>query len=422
VLVLALLAVGGRAYALRRQVRDKLARLAATNHELKTSREELHRLNQQFQALLDGIPEYLMLVSPQMRVEWMNKAARTAVAEHVRKDGDDVAPCFREWARRSGPCAGCPVAACFASGQSQETVMQSGATVFGVKAFPIFAADGRVESVIKLAIDITEKMRRREDDDRKNRLAAIGTLAAGVAHEINNPSGLILSNLELISEAFDDAAPLLDEQFKRDGDFFFAGLPFSRMRSQLPILLKESADAARRIRQTVTDLKDFSRDGGTRDFTDFSLTTAVERSLRLTDQLLRKSTAHFSLDLAAQEITLHGNARRIEQVLVNLLANACQALPDRSRAIVLTTGYDTDLQQATIVVRDEGIGIAAEDLPKLATPFFTTRQHEGGTGLGLSVSFGIIKEHGGTIHFDSPPGKGATVTVTLPATVTKITP
>lgn len=387
---------------------------------LRCSERNYSELNRQLQTLLNGIPDHLMLVASDRSLLWMNRAAQNFAGPS--EPPGQVFPCYRQWRQSAAPCGECPVARCFASGQTQEAMIQVAERTFGVKAFPICGEKGQVESVIKLAIDITDKVRLRAENDRENRLAAVGTLAAGVAHEINNPAGLILSNLEIVSEAVNDIAPLLDEQYRTVGDFPLGGLPFSRMRAELPVLLRETGDAARRIRQTVADLKDFSRGDAMQEFAAFPLRAAIERSVRLTDYLLRKATAAFAIEHDPRPIQLHGSQRRIEQVLVNLLANACQALPDRSRAIVLKTRYDDERRVAVLLVRDDGIGIPPENLPKLATPFFTTRQAHGGTGLGLSVSFGIVKEHGGTIHFASEAGKGTTVTVTLPATLQEQSP
>jgi polar amino acid transport system substrate-binding protein len=107
----------------------------------------------------------------------------------------------------------------------------------------------------------------------------------------------------------------------------------------------------------------------------------------------------------------------LEQVVVNLLLNACQALPDRERGIVVATFLDPGCRQVVLEVRDEGVGIAAEHLPQLTDPFFTTRREQGGTGLGLWISAAIVEEHGGALSFRSRPGEGTVVTLTLPLPV-----
>ncbi len=112
-----------------------------------------------------------------------------------------------------------------------------------------------------------------------------------------------------------------------------------------------------------------------------------------------------------------GNAQRIEQVLINLILNACQALTSQDQGIFVSTRFDSVLQRVIVVVRDQGCGIAPEHLSHLTDPFFTTKRETGGTGLGLSVSATIVQQHGGTLDFYSIPGEGTTVTLALPVAV-----
>jgi polar amino acid transport system substrate-binding protein len=108
-------------------------------------------------------------------------------------------------------------------------------------------------------------------------------------------------------------------------------------------------------------------------------------------------------------------------VVVNLILNACQALPDADRGISISTRFNRTTTSAILVVRDEGVGIAPENLSRLTDPFFTTKRESGGTGLGLSVSDGIIKEHGGHLYFESVPGTGTTVTMAIPVATEEMT-
>jgi len=130
--------------------------------------------------------------------------------------------------------------------------------------------------------------------------------------------------------------------------------------------------------------------------------------------LIEKSTEHFSVAYGDNIPLIRGSSQRIEQVVVNLVMNACQALPGKDRAIALATFVDHGENIVVLEVRDEGSGITAEHLPHLSDPFFTTKRESGGTGLGLSVSTGIVKEHGGALAFSSLPGAGTTARLTLP--------
>ena len=131
--------------------------------------------------------------------------------------------------------------------------------------------------------------------------------------------------------------------------------------------------------------------------------------------MLRKSTDHFSFRAGEGLPRVRGNFQKLEQVIINLLANACQALPGRDRAIRVSTSFDRSSQSVILRVEDEGQGIPADLIAKVADPFFTTKRETGGTGLGLSVSHGIIQEHKGEIRMESEINRGTSIEIRLPA-------
>lgn len=273
----------------------------------------------------------------------------------------------------------------------------------------------------ELAREVTEKERALEElrlhQDKlvqADKLASLGTLLSGVAHEINNPNGLIMLNMPRFIEAFQAGQPILEAYYREHGDFMFGCLKYSRMRDELPLMLEETFNGARQIRRIVDDLKDFARrdDSGVTD--TFELNEVVRAAARLVDNALRQATKRLSLNYADHLPAVRGNAQRIEQVVVNLLLNACQALDDSDRRIVVTTSYGDD-GQVVLTVEDEGRGIPSEHLPLLMDPFFTTKRESGGTGLGLWISAGIVKEHGGALSFAPAANRGTIVTLTLPA-------
>ncbi|WP_243439552.1 transporter substrate-binding domain-containing protein [Fundidesulfovibrio soli] len=248
-----------------------------------------------------------------------------------------------------------------------------------------------------------------------DKMAALGILVSGVAHEINNPNGLILLNIPILRKVQADTARILDEHHARHGDFRLGGIPYERMRRELPVMLEEMFEGAQRIKRIVNDLKDFSRSDEARAREPVDVNQAAGKAVRLLDRAIRQATDRFTTDLGQGLPPVLGNAQRIEQVVVNLLLNACQALPDRARAVTLTTRYNRDSDCVELTVRDEGVGIAPEHMPHLTDPFFTTKRAQGGTGLGLSVSAGIVKEMGGVLEFQSSPGRGTAAILSLPA-------
>jgi polar amino acid transport system substrate-binding protein len=273
----------------------------------------------------------------------------------------------------------------------------------------------------ELALEVSERKRALEElklhQDKliqADKMASLGILVAGVAHEINNPNGLILLNMPILREVYQDAEEVLEERFTKQGDFTLGGLPYSRMRDEVPHLLEEMQEGANRIKRIVEELKDFARQDNSAAVETVDFNTVVQAAVRLVDSSLRSSTARFAAQYAPSLPTIIGNAQRIEQVVINLILNACQALPDMEHGIFLGTFHDQAAETVVLTLADEGLGIAPEHLARLTDPFFTTRRESGGTGLGLSVSATIVKEHNGTLDFESTPGSGTTVTLTLP--------
>ncbi|MBJ6799811.1 transporter substrate-binding domain-containing protein [Geomonas propionica] len=276
------------------------------------------------------------------------------------------------------------------------------------------------ERAAELALEVSEKERAwdelRVQQDKlvqADKMASLGILVSGVAHEINNPNGLILLSMPILRESQAAVDQVLEEYCKEHGDFMCGRLPYSRMRDKLPGMLAEIHEGAKRIKRIVDDLKDFARQNDAAGMEPFDLNQVVQAAVRLMENSIRKATHNFVVTCAEDLPMVRGNAQRIEQVVVNLILNSCQALPDKGRGIFVTTYLDCDSGRVLLQVRDEGTGVAPEHLSHLTDPFFTTKRDTGGTGLGLSISAGIIKEHGGLLSFDSVPGAGTTVTLTL---------
>lgn len=261
-----------------------------------------------------------------------------------------------------------------------------------------------------------EELRLQQDKlVQADKMTSLGILVSGVAHEINNPNGLILLNVPTLKEASTDAEKILEEHYRAHGDFTYGGLPYSRMKEMIPRLFTEMHEGAKRIKRIVDDLKDFARRDTSAAMDPLDFNAVAQTAVRLVEPSLRVATHQFTAHYGANLPPVSGNAQRIEQVIVNLLLNACQALPDKERKIALATGFDQTTGVITLSVADEGVGISPEEMAHLTDPFFTTKRDAGGTGLGLSVSAGIVKEHGGSLDFVSAPGEGTVVTLTLPA-------
>jgi PAS domain S-box-containing protein len=251
------------------------------------------------------------------------------------------------------------------------------------------------------------------------KMVALGTLVSSVAHEINNPNNFIMLNTPLLKETWEHVLPILDEYYEKDRDFMVGGMRYPEMRNRIPRLFSGITDGSKRIQQIVEDLRDFVR----RDASDMSQSVDVNAVLKsatsLLSNMITKSSSNFSVKYAENLPTLKGNSHRLEQVMINLIQNACQALADTRGRLSLSTSFDEMTCSVVIKAQDEGIGISPEVLPHITDPFFTTKSDLGGIGLGLSISSRIVKEHGGTLTFTSEPGTGTTAEIILPVSNTQ---
>lgn len=270
----------------------------------------------------------------------------------------------------------------------------------------------------------------REVDERRllenqlvqsEKLASLGQLAAGVAHEVNNPIGFVSSNLGALDDYFGRLQNMLKAYADAENTLIPHGLSaeLAKLRTEIeldyllediPALIRESKDGVSRVARIVKDLKDFSRVDSSQDWQLADLQQGIESTLNIVASELRHKA-----DLVKDYQPLpqvECLPSQINQVVMNLLVNATQAMGAERGRITLRTGAND--AWVWIEVADSGCGIPAESLQKIFDPFYTTKPIGQGTGLGLSLSYGIIKRHGGEIHVTSEVGIGTTFRVELP--------
>lgn len=384
-----------------------------TEMRLRQSEQNYRHLSQQFQIILDGIPDSLTLISPDMKVQWSNKGAGAPFGATLRTVPGEY--CCEMLYNRTSLCDNCPAVKAFQSGNSEESIITTPDNrTLEVKAFPVRNGDDEISYVIMLACDITEKTRLLEEATRTRRLVALGELAAGVAHEINNPNALILLNAGLLRKACGDAAPILQKHYEQSGDFQLAGMPYSEMCCELPHLFKEMFESAGRIKNIVNDLKDFSFADAQDLRESIDLNQVVQKVILMLDNTILAATNNLTIEITEKLPYFFGNRQHIEQILINLIMNACQALNEKEKGLYISTWFHPERNSCLIMVRDEGVGISKENMIHITDPFFTTKRQSGGTGLGLSVSLRIVKNYGGSLEFQSVLNKGTTAYLFLP--------
>ncbi len=283
---------------------------------------------------------------------------------------------------------------------------------------------GQVTSSITAVEDVTD-LKRIENEARLARermyqaakMVSLGTVVSGVAHEINNPNSFVMLNAPALKKIWLDLAPVLAAHKNRYGDFEAGGFSYDELIADVPELLDLIHQGARRIKVIVDDLKSYSRQTPTNLDEKIDINRVVENSIKFTRNLIAKATERFTVNLGKDIPSFTGNSQRIEQVLINLLVNACESLVDKNDAITVDTAFDRSNRKVICRVRDEGNGVNEENLRQLMDPFFTTKRDTGGTGLGLSVSAGIVAMHDGSIDITPNPDRGITVTLGFPINV-----
>ena len=362
---------------------------------LRQSEEKYRQLSQEFDSLSKAINDSLVLLSPEMKIIWTNNGK----AYHIEAPVPEIVGryCYELFYDRAKPCDDCPVVRSFQSGNWEtQTASSLSGRYLEKRAFPIRGGLG-VENVILVISDVTEKIKMQADAMQASHMASLGELAAGVAHEINNPiNGIINYAQVLINEC--PAGSMEEDIGKR--------------------ILKEGERTAGIVRSLLS----FARGS----FETKSLTRiedVLKESLSLTQAQIRKDgitlITHFPEDLPWVE----ANFNELQQVFLNIINNARYAIqekyPGRDENKVIEIHGKKVMADGIAYVEttfyDRGMGIPADKVPMLIMPFFSTKPIGKGTGLGLAIAHRIIQDHGGRMNFESVEGEFTRVIIQLPA-------
>ena len=282
-----------------------------------------------------------------------------------------------------------------------------------------------VGELIKANRDLKELNSKLSDAQSKliqsEKLASIGQLAAGVAHEINNPIGFIFSNFGTLEQYLEDLFQMLDAYEQAEASVsdsaalarirsLKADLDIDYLKEDIPNLMRESRDGIQRVRKIVQDLKDFSRVDARQEWESVDLHAGIDSTLNIVNNEIKYKADVVKHYGALPEVQCLPS--ELNQVFMNLLVNAAHAITAERGTITISTGVEGT--NVRVEVADTGAGIAQENLKRIFDPFFTTKPVGKGTGLGLSLSYGIVQKHSGRMEVHSELGVGTRFRVTLP--------
>jgi signal transduction histidine kinase len=381
----------------------------------KKFEEQLRESYELLLMIVDGISDPLVMVDKEMNLVMMNRAAE----HYFHKNNEDclARKCHKIFKDRSAPCEGCMVPQAIHHSR-QEIFERKGLMnpedLERIIIYPVLEKGSNLWAVIVRISDITNVRRMETELIQADKMISLGILVSGVAHEINNPNNFIMLNTPILWEAWKSIVPVIEKYYKEHGDFSLAGLPYSLMRDEIPLLFSGIKDGAIRIQRIVQDLKNFARQDNS-DMTQYvNINQVIKNSIQMTENLINAKTKHFRVEYGSHLPMIRGNEQKLEQVMINLIQNACQAISDMEKGLFITSFFKKT-GDIVIQVRDEGVGIPKNLLDRIMDPFFTTKRDVGGIGLGLAVSSNIVKAHNGKIEVSSEPGRGSVFRVLIPA-------
>ncbi|MBE0603089.1 MAG: GHKL domain-containing protein, partial [Deltaproteobacteria bacterium] len=354
------------------------------------------------EAMFQAIPDEVVLIDNHRKVIMSNRA--------------DVMPgtnCYGSIFGRETPCEDCRLARILHEKTPVTVTMKRDDRFLQVQAIPIYNKKQKVDGIMEFYRDVTLEKTYEQQLQQADKLASLGQLVSGVGHEINNPNQFIRGNIRIVKQSLEDLLPIVEEYASSHAGLKVAKLDYDFWRRHIVTLVDDMDHGSQRIKEIVEGLRTFARKDEGLLVDTIDVNTLICASARLVHNEVHKH-ADIKLDLADGLPAFTGNAQKIEQVLVNLLVNAGQAMQDHVRGIisVRTRLEDPDIR---IDIEDNGIGMNDKTQKQIFDPFFTTKRAKGGTGLGLAIVYRILEEHGGNISVRSRQGAGTTFTIRIPA-------
>jgi len=392
---------------------------------IRLEEQKLRARNEEIETILNGIQDFILVITPERKVLDVNEPFLKFM-NYSREDvvGKKCFEVFKEVTRKSSNChLVCPLQEAIRNNRPCQQILtrlgpDNKPLYTELTIFPIWENDGRISKFIEISRDITKRKVEEEELTRRlekmveertrqlkethekllhqDKMASLGKLSASVVHEINNPIAGIL-NLTVLLKRILEEGEINPEELER-------------FKQYLDLMNKET----KRISRIVSNLLAFSRQSKM-EIKQIDLNQLVERILLLNSNLLKINGVRVEKKFETALPLLSGSEDQLQQVIMNLFSNAVESMSAIQGGVLgIETSHSLSDNRLVLRVKDEGSGIDNEDLPRLFEPFFTTKKKGKGVGLGLSVAYGIIKEHGGNIHVDSKEGKGTTFEIALP--------
>lgn len=271
--------------------------------------------------------------------------------------------------------------------------------------------EGNCSCMLALVVDESARRSAEERARQAEKLASLGTMVSGMAHEVNNPTHVLSLHLQRLERAWNDASAILDSYHKENGDFLLGGMPWSRLRQDSLATFDATTRAVHRIEGIVKDLLTFARPLSTSEVT----TVDVERLLcQVVARVEKSADIKIQIEVPQELPPLRACGRKLDQALFNLVENARQAMVDANHSGTIVLRVKVSEKNMIFEVIDTGPGIDSSILERVREPFFTTRRTKGGTGLGLWVVDSVASEHGGRFTLESQVGQGTTATIEIP--------
>jgi len=388
--------------------------------------QKLRLRNEEIETILNSIQDFIAVISPTMEIEEANQA----FLEQIGYSKEEVIgrKCHDIFQKLNSPCdsnlISCPLNNAIQSRRPSQQVLtrvdrEGRQYHVDVKIFPVLGNEGKISKFIEVSRDISDSKKQEEEMTRRlekmvedrtrelkethskflhqDKMASLGKLSASVVHEINNPISGIL-NLVMLMNRMMEGGTLQQKEMDQFSQY-----------------LRLMEAETRRISRIVSNLLAFSRHSKM-EFGTVHLNQLIEKTLFLNANLLKLHSIKVEENLDPELPPLMGSEDRLQQVFMNLISNAAEAVEagHGERRLSIVTKHLREKESVSVSFADTGVGIPQENLSKLFEPFFSTKKKGKGVGLGLSVAYGIIQEHGGSIQVQSEEGRGTTFTVELP--------